>query len=69
MSMLAMVGLGIGELIGGYFSGRIIDRNGKKAGVLFVILTSVVAYAFAFSVVGVFHFNYLSYIMTLTWGI
>jgi hypothetical protein len=39
--MLAMVGFGLGEVLGGFFIGYIVDRSGTKIAILcnlFVIL-------------------------------
>lgn len=67
--MFAMIGLGVGELIGAPSCGKVIDKLGSKAGVFFVLVNVLIAITLAFVVVIIYEFNYFCYIMTFYWGI
>lgn len=67
--MLAMIFLGIGEIVGGLFNGQVIDKLGNRAStyvnlVLIVIQTLVTV---TFIHVGVF--SELAFVMTFIWGL
>lgn len=64
-----MIVLGIGEIIGAMIFGRVIDKFGKKAGVLFVLITTMIAFVFVFIVIGLYKFSILDYFLTFFWGI
>ena len=67
--MFPMISLGIGEMSGAIMSGNIIDKYGKKAGVLFVLVTTMIGFVFVFTVVGLYKFTMLDYFLTFMWGI
>ena len=69
MAMLAMIALGFGEIFGALLSGRVIDRFGKKAGVLLVVILMIVAFGFLFLVVILYEFNAATFFMTFFWGL
>jgi hypothetical protein len=67
--MLAMVGFGVGEVVGGFLIGALVDRFGTKVAVLtnlsIIVIMSGVTLAFIYQ----FKFNALPWIMCLMWGI
>lgn len=47
-SLFAMIPLGLGEVIGGFMVGFVIDKWRQKAGVIFCMFTTAIAYALTF---------------------
>ena len=66
--MLAMLVFGIGEVLGSFFIGQIIDSQGSKLvsiiNVVLIIVMTFVTLAF----LGINQFNLLAFVMTLMWG-
>jgi predicted MFS family arabinose efflux permease len=66
--MLAMLVFGIGEVLGSFFIGQIIDSQGSKLvsliNVVLIVVTAFVTLAF----LGINQFNLLAFVMTLLWG-
>ena len=69
MSLFAMIPLGIGEVIGGFILGFILDRWKQKAGITYCIFTTIVAYVIVFLQLAFWEFNVLTFFMTFFWGI
>ena len=69
MAMFAMIALGVGEILGALLSGRVIDKYGKKAGVLLVLITMAIGFLFLFLVVIFYKFSVLTFFMTFFWGL
>ena len=66
--MIAMIVFGIGEMTGGPFIGRIVDKYNSrvacKVNLIIVVLLADVVVVYLF----LFRFNFLAYIMTFLWG-
>jgi predicted MFS family arabinose efflux permease len=68
-SLYAMVGFGIGEFLGGFMSGTIIDQIGSKYAALvnfFLILIAGILQSF---VISQLHFGVLAYVACFFWGL
>ena len=67
-AMLAMVGLGVGEMLGGQLIGQIIDMKGSKiacvANVIIMTITALISVAFLI----VNDYNALVFATTFIWG-
>jgi len=67
--LLAMIGLGVGEMGGAILFGRIQDKMGNRVAVMLCIILSLVGTAAALAFTFVFSFTlWLAVIMTFTWG-
>lgn len=66
--MLGMVLLGVGEIIGCFFIGYIVDKFGSKKAILcnIFLITLMMGSTFAFIIM--FEFNYMVWIMCFLWG-
>lgn len=66
--MLAMVALGVGEMLGGQLIGQIIDAKGSKQASLWntLIVTVMGVATVAFLVVN--QYNWLAFLMAFLWG-
>lgn len=66
--MLAMVVFGLGELLGCFFIGYIVDKYGSKLAalvdVLIIVLQTLLTLLFLWSN----QFNWLAYAMCFAWG-
>lgn len=68
-SLLAMVPLGLGEVIGGFIHGYVSDKWGQKSGVLYLMIVTAVAYGVAFAYIASWSFSVLTFFVTFIWGI
>ncbi len=66
--MLAMTGLGIGEIIGGFLIGQIVDKFGTKTAIVCNFITIIVMSAVTLVFIHQFEFNALPWIMCFLWG-
>jgi predicted MFS family arabinose efflux permease len=66
--MLAMVVFGVGEVMGCFFIGQVIDRFGSKNATLVIIALLVIMAGLTLAFIGVWKFNILAYLMCLAWG-
>jgi len=67
--LLAMIGLGVGEMGGAIVFGKIQDKFGNKVAVILCIVLSLLGTAAALAFTFVFSFTmWLAVIMTFTWG-
>lgn len=67
-SMYAMVVFGIGELMGCFFIGYIVDKKGSKYAAIIDVVIIAIQTIFTLLFLWVDEFNYLAYIMTFLWG-
>ena len=67
-AMLAMVGLGVGEMLGGQLIGQIIDIKGSKVACIAntILMTMMTIVSIAFLMVN--NFNALVFATTFIWG-
>ena len=66
--MLAMLVFGIGEVLGGFFIGQIIDSHGSKLVSIINVVLIVVMTFITLAFLGINQFNLLAFVMTLMWG-
>ena len=69
MSMLAMVVFGLGEIIGCFYIGAIVDRFGSKTASVCNMLNIIMMTGSTVAFILVFEFNYLAWVMCFLWGI
>ena len=67
--MLAMVALGVGEIIGSQSVGLIVDKVNSKKAVLFNLLMISLMLVFTFAYLGVYSYSWLAFAMTFLWGV
>jgi predicted MFS family arabinose efflux permease len=60
--------LGIGEMLGGIFMGKIVDRYGSKTGVIWNVITVISACLISLWQIERNKFDWLSFIFTFAWG-
>ena len=64
-----MVGMGVGEMLGGLFVGKIIDTYSSKIAVLanitIIAIMTIVSVAF----IAIDNYNALAFVMTFFWGL
>jgi predicted MFS family arabinose efflux permease len=66
--MLAMIGIGVGELFGTLICGFVMDRFGPFFGMVYTMVTTVLAFVMLIIYVEQYEFSILTYFMILTWG-
>ena len=66
--MLAMLVFGIGEVLGSFFIGQIIDSQGSKLVSIINMVLIVVMTFITLAFLGINQFNLLAFVMTLMWG-
>ena len=69
MSLFAMIPLGVGEVLGGFVLGFIMDLWKQRAGLTYCIFITAVAYTIVFVFVQQWTFNWLTFLTTFIWGI
>ena len=67
-SMLAMVFFGVGEILGCFFIGTIVDRFGSRVASFMNILIMVAMTAVTFTFCLLWEFSWLAYLMCFLWG-
>ena len=68
--LLAMIGLGVGEMGGAILFGKIQDKMGNKVAVILCMILSLLGTAAALTFTFIFSFRlWLAVIMTFTWGV
>lgn len=68
-SLYAMIGFGIGEFVGGFISGTIIDKIGSKRASLINFLLILIAGILQYYVICQLHFGILAYVACFFWGL
>jgi predicted MFS family arabinose efflux permease len=66
--MLAMVLLGVGEILGCFIIGNIVDRFGSKTAIIFNLVCLILMIFSTIWYIIVFKFNYMAWIMCFLWG-
>lgn len=69
MAMFAMIAFGFGSIFGSLLSGRVIDKYGKKAGVMFTFILLIIGLALLFLVIALYEFSFVAFLMTFFWGL
>ena len=63
-----MLVFGIGEVLGSFFIGQIIDSQGSKLVSIINVVLIVVMTFITLAFLGINQFNLLAFVMTLMWG-
>jgi len=66
--MLAMVLFGIGEILGCFFIGYIVDKKGSKIAVLVNLCVMALMTTVTLIFIIVFKFNWIAFVMCFLWG-
>jgi predicted MFS family arabinose efflux permease len=66
--MLAMVTFGVGEILGCFLTGYIVDRFGSKVAVIANLLIIVATTLETLGFIYVYNFNWMAFVMTFLWG-
>ena len=66
--MIAMVLFGLGEVLGCFFIGYIIDKFGSRKSVFVNIVIFIVMIFFTFAFLYQYEYNYFTFLMTFMWG-
>ena len=69
LSLLAMIPLGIGQIIGGAIIGQIIDRKGMRVGIAFSMVLVTLAFGLMLYYIHVYEFTWLTFLVTFAWGL
>lgn len=67
--MLAMVVFGVGELLGCFFIGVIIDKWGSRVATVVIVIICLVMMGFTFIFLIVYEYGVWAYLMCFMWGI
>lgn len=60
---------GIGEVLGAFLLGHIVDKHGSKRAVFANIFILIITYAYVIIFLLVNNYNLLAFIMAFLWGI
>jgi len=66
--MLAMVLFGLGEILGCFYIGIIVDRYGSKVAIFHNIAIMLTMGGLTFAFILVYRFNALAWLMCFMWG-
>jgi predicted MFS family arabinose efflux permease len=66
--MLAMVLFGVGEILGCFFIGFIVDKLGSKKAVLFNLAILAAMFSVTFIYIHIYEYGFLSFLMCFLWG-
>lgn len=69
MSMFALVLFGVGEIVGCFYIGFIVDRFGSRVATFCNLINIVAMIGVTIAFLIVFEFNYLAWLMCFLWGI
>jgi len=67
--MLAMVLFGVGEILGCFFIGFIVDRKGSKVATLFNLGIILIMGLTTIAFIEYYQYGWLAYFMCFMWGI
>lgn len=68
LSMLAMVLFGVGEILGCFFIGFIVDRYGSKTATIFNLLIILIMGGVTLAFIFIYDFGALAFVMCFMWG-
>lgn len=66
--MLAMVLLGVGEILGCFFIGFIVDKLGSRTAIVCNLFCILLMIASTIVYIIIYKFNYMAWIMCFLWG-
>lgn len=66
--MVALSMLGIGEMIGGIFMGKVVDKLNSRIGVLCNIASIILACSLSLVQIYQNKYNWVSFLFTFSWG-
>ncbi|CDW80279.1 major facilitator superfamily protein [Stylonychia lemnae] len=68
-AMLAMVALGVGEMMGGQIIGLVVDKVNSKVACIVNLVIMIVMFAFTFGFLVDYRYTWLTFVMTFLWGL
>jgi predicted MFS family arabinose efflux permease len=66
--MLAMVLFGVGEILGCFYIGFIVDKWGSKMAIFHNMVIILIMGGMTFAFIAVYEFNALAFLMCFFWG-
>jgi predicted MFS family arabinose efflux permease len=66
--MLTMVAFGVGEILGCFFIGWIVDRFGSKVAVIVNLIVITIMTGLTLGWLAQFDYTFLTFAMTFSWG-
>lgn len=66
--MFAMIGIGVGEIVGSIAFGKIMDKYGHRKSIIFLMIITGISFLLAILVNNLRSFSILCYLMTFVWG-
>lgn len=66
--MLAMVLFGVGEILGCFFIGYIVDKKGSKYATIFNLAIMLIMGGVTIAYIQVYKYGILAYLMCFMWG-
>mmetsp|Transcript_18308 Transcript_18308/g.25368 ORF Transcript_18308/g.25368 Transcript_18308/m.25368 type:complete len:129 (-) Transcript_18308:97-483(-) len=67
-ALLAMVALGIGEIVGAILTGFVQDKYGYRIMIIFSLILTIIAFIILIAYNQKFVYGPITFFMTLTWG-
>jgi predicted MFS family arabinose efflux permease len=64
-----MIPLGLGEIIGALFIGKLRDKLGYQTTLKIILVVTMVAFALIFLNIANYTFSSLTFVMTFAWGL
>jgi MFS family permease len=69
MSMLALALFGVGEIVGCFYIGFVVDKFGSRVATICNLINIIAMIGTTVAFIIVFEFNYMAWIMCFLWGI
>jgi predicted MFS family arabinose efflux permease len=66
--MLAMVLFGVGEVLGCFFIGQVVDRLGSKAATVAICVIQLVMGGITMAYIIIYKYGVLAYLLCFIWG-
>jgi predicted MFS family arabinose efflux permease len=67
-SMLAMVSLGVGEIVGAFFIGQIIEKFGNRFTSFYILVILITQTVITLLFIVEDEYSWLAFVMTFIWG-
>ena len=68
MSLFAMIPMGFGQMLGGFFIGHLIDRKGMKFAILIASLVFSISFITIILYIHYSKFSAFTFLVTFLWG-
>jgi predicted MFS family arabinose efflux permease len=69
LSMLAMVSLGVGEIVGAIGMGIVVDKIGSKKSCIINVVLVILQTGAVILFLLINEYNWIAYLMTFLWGV